>query len=798
MATKIGGDPLLKVKANKNLIPPTSEDQGLGKTDNSKKVIEGNVETPTDKPIKRKNDPKIKSKISSDEVSNDIGVSAPLVNAIDPNIKGGGIDSEGRFRTPYGQIVDAITKPNDYSDDRPLDVIADELNTASEFDNELSFEQQKAQVLTSYTQPTGDTPDPTATMQVSDLENEVNQTVSGDGSGAPVDDAALTNLLNSYKGKPVKYGEAAIERLGLEEYYPDINTPLQVGTYSGSIVGNNPIFVGGGGYFPFSVLDARKRAMETAAANRVAQAEKIKELFIVPTAEQYQDQLTEYGLSLYSDLGEAAGWDYTAMTDMTTEYGRNSTKAIQNYRSNAKRFLQLQAQYDKTLTEWNKGDGAYIPESGWEVMNAWKDGSYNIEYLMEHPEEMEKIHAGMVSYDNMTKDGQALKGSIDYTVSPAANPEGVYTEDELAQFKNEIDIVMDHKNYDILRTTEFKFIPMSRIMAAVDQEVDYGHYYGNPEQVKKDMTAYISSLVSTEWNNTYMEASNRSTSVTVNNNNDQPEDWSIIKNIVNNTNKPEFKADLNKHLSVGSDPAQIDQSLGKYLNSDPDETTPELDVIIPMDPSKSGATQRVSVNSMEVQDANGNWIPFAQWQKNTLSDPNGKYRLTADQIAAWESLKKTSGVTEQRFVDALTSWGVPASDAVLFSKSANSTIEGGLVEERVVLGYEDDNGMPVYMTYDSEPREGGFIPYHHMTYEVFGGGGTFADLNVRTVNNPTYTTSAAVLEDGHAGTSAGFERLDKYAETTSENTAKTNTNTNTGTGKTSAPAPAPKGKVMIP
>jgi len=794
MATKIGGDPLLKVKANKNLIPPTgnSESQGLGKTDNSKKVIEGNVETPTDKPIKRKNDPKIKSKISSDEVSNDIGVSAPLVNAIDPNIKGGGIDSEGRFRTPYGQIVDAITKPNDYSDDRPLDVIADELNTASEFDNELSFEQQKAQVLTSYTQPTGDTPDPTATMQVSDLENEVNQTVAGDGSGAPVDDAALTNLLNSYKGKPVKYGEAAIERLGLEEYYPDINTPLQVGTYSGSIVGNNPIFVGGGGYFPFSVLDARKRAMETAAANRVAQAEKIKELFIVPTAEQYQDQLTEYGLSLYSDLGEAAGWDYNAMTDMTTEYGRAATGKIQNYRSNAKRFLQIQAQYQKTLEEWNKGDGAYVPESGWAVMNAWKDGSYNIEYLMEHPEEMEKIQSEMVSYDNMTKDGQTLKGVIDYTVSPSADPEGNYTEEELKQFESEIAIVMDHNNYDILRTQKFKFIPMSRIMAAVDQEVDYGHYYGDPEQVKKDMTAYITSLVSTEWNKSYMEASNRSTSVTVNNNNDQPEDWSIIRNIVNNTNKPEFAIDLNKHLLAGSDPAQIDQVLGGYMNSDPDETTNELDVIIPIDPKESGVSQRVSVNSMEIQDEDGNWVPFTQWQENTLIN---KYGFSKDEVAAYRSLIKTNGTTEEAIVAYLKGTNkVPASDAVLFSKSANSTIEGGLVEERVVLGYEDDNGMPVYMTYDSDPRDGGYIPYHHRTYEVFGGGGTFADLNVRTVNNPTYTTSAAVLEDQHAGTSAGFERTDKYAETTSENTSKTSTNT----GKKPASKPAPKGKIMIP
>jgi len=54
--------------------------------------------------------------------------------------------------------------------------------------------------------------------------------------GDPEAENNFYNLSNYLKNSPVKYGEPAIERLGLEEYYPDINTPLQVGNYSGSNV----------------------------------------------------------------------------------------------------------------------------------------------------------------------------------------------------------------------------------------------------------------------------------------------------------------------------------------------------------------------------------------------------------------------------------------------------------------------------------------------------------------------------------------------------------------------------------
>ena len=54
-------------------------------------------------------------------------------------------------------------------------------------------------------------------------------------------------------------------------YYPGINDPILKGMSSSKTLGSQPIFVRSGGYFPFGVLDARKKALQDAATERAKQ-----------------------------------------------------------------------------------------------------------------------------------------------------------------------------------------------------------------------------------------------------------------------------------------------------------------------------------------------------------------------------------------------------------------------------------------------------------------------------------------------------------------------------------------------
>jgi hypothetical protein len=69
--------------------------------------------------------------------------------------------------------------------------------------------------------------------------------------------------------------------------YPGISDPINVGTYSGSIVGNNPIFVPSGNVMPLDPVLARRKAIDEAARARAMQALETVE---TPKIPQFKDQ----------------------------------------------------------------------------------------------------------------------------------------------------------------------------------------------------------------------------------------------------------------------------------------------------------------------------------------------------------------------------------------------------------------------------------------------------------------------------------------------------------------------------
>jgi hypothetical protein len=111
-------------------------------------------------------------------------------------------------------------------------------------------------------------------------------------------DNAMREYLLAQQQLRERYGsrgrsEPGIEQLSVQDYYPDMGTPLQVGAYQGSMIGSNPIFAAGGLEMPVGIYDARRRALSQAAAAGTAAKERFFSPEDIKTFKTYQGQIND-------------------------------------------------------------------------------------------------------------------------------------------------------------------------------------------------------------------------------------------------------------------------------------------------------------------------------------------------------------------------------------------------------------------------------------------------------------------------------------------------------------------------
>jgi hypothetical protein len=100
-----------------------------------------------------------------------------------------------------------------------------------------------------------------------------------------------------------KAPQLAIEKLGVQDYYPEIGRDIAVGTFTGSRIGSQTIYSGAGGLLPLGLYDARKRAI----ANEIKRKEALMdELKSVPDiAKQFKPEWTNYVFDKWANYMEA-------------------------------------------------------------------------------------------------------------------------------------------------------------------------------------------------------------------------------------------------------------------------------------------------------------------------------------------------------------------------------------------------------------------------------------------------------------------------------------------------------------
>lgn len=72
--------------------------------------------------------------------------------------------------------------------------------------------------------------------------------------------------------------QLAIEKLGVQDYYPEIGRDIAVGTFTGSRIGSQTIYSGAGGVLPLGLYDARKRAIAADIKKKEALMDQLKEM----------------------------------------------------------------------------------------------------------------------------------------------------------------------------------------------------------------------------------------------------------------------------------------------------------------------------------------------------------------------------------------------------------------------------------------------------------------------------------------------------------------------------------------
>ena len=192
---------------------------------------------------------------------------------------------------------------------------------------------------------------------------------------------------------------AVVEKLGVQDYYPEVGRDIAVGTFSGSRIGSQTIYSGAGGLLPMGLYDARKRALNESAKTKQAEIDKI--LSIPDTTPQLKESYSQYAYNtLYDDLARN-GFNPTA-------YLRDK-KAMQNkfrLESVAKNLTysteRAKAMLDSSVGKDGK-PGTYIPPDLKKKMTDFLSGAVdNSEDYYSGKKDISSLTNEMKTYSNGT------------------------------------------------------------------------------------------------------------------------------------------------------------------------------------------------------------------------------------------------------------------------------------------------------------------------------------------------------------------------------------------------------------
>lgn len=207
------------------------------------------------------------------------------------------------------------------------------------------------------------------------------------------------DLVNQYSTLSSQIPSAVVEKLGVQDYYPEIGRDIAVGTFTGSRIGSQTIYSGAGGLLPMGLYDARKRALNESAKAKQAEIDKI--LSIPDTTPQLKESFSQYAYNtLYNDL---------ARNNFNPASFFRDKEAMQNkYRmESVAKNLTYATERAKSMLESSVGKdgkpGTYIPEDLKKQMRNFLSGAVdNAEDYYSGKKDISNFTNQMKTYSNGT------------------------------------------------------------------------------------------------------------------------------------------------------------------------------------------------------------------------------------------------------------------------------------------------------------------------------------------------------------------------------------------------------------
>jgi hypothetical protein len=213
-----------------------------------------------------------------------------------------------------------------------------------------------------------------------------------------------------YKDVAGSIPQAVVEKLGVQDYYPEIGRDIAVGTFTGSRIGSQTIYSGAGGLLPMGLYDERKRALVKAAKEKQAKIDKFME--IPDTSEQFNSDYKQGAFSFIQDGMAKHNWDLNAaMKD------KEFMKGYYRWQTMGKEITYTDGIVDAIVDSQISKDGKavpYVPAGVLDQAYKFREGKLdNMEDIMSGKSKIMDYAKNMRNYQNGAEwaDGMIAKWS---------------------------------------------------------------------------------------------------------------------------------------------------------------------------------------------------------------------------------------------------------------------------------------------------------------------------------------------------------------------------------------------------
>ena len=298
-------------------------------------------------------------------------------------------------------------------------------------------------------------------------------------------------VLDQYRNQASQVPYAVVEKLGIQDYYPNAGRDIAVGTFSGSRIGSQTIYSGAGSLLPMGLYDARKRSLVEAAKN----IQKKKDEFLqVPDApQQFNADFKQAAYSELYDIGAKHGWNMNAI--MKDKEAMQRVYAIKNA---AKDLAYTDEIVDNIFETLNTADGktaSYVPEDILQKMIEYRQGKLDVDAVLSGKNNVLELAGEIRNYANGT--AWADKNLAEWKSDPVSLPLNLKTDKEITMDNlNEINQTIEKAkvsgSYDSYITAVKKYFHLDP--KVVDAWVEQNMVGATPEQKQKvvdDLNTYI-------------------------------------------------------------------------------------------------------------------------------------------------------------------------------------------------------------------------------------------------------------------------------------------------------------------